>query len=74
MLDGLQVALIDGQIRLVCPNHPIAPLLNGDLAIGVGPAQFSKHCSVDGCQNLAYSATEETLDQEVQELGEEIHG
>jgi hypothetical protein len=74
MLDGLQVAVVAGQIRLICPVHPTASLQNGTLAVGAGPGQFSKHCSVDGCPNLAYSATEETLNQEVQELGQQIHG
>lgn len=74
MLDGLQVAVVAGEIRLICPTHPTDPLLNGELAIGAGPAQFSKHCSFNGCLNLAYSATEETLNQEVQQLGQQAHG
>jgi len=73
MLDGLQVARISGQIRLICPEHPTAPLRNGHLRVGAGPGLFSKHCSIEGCHNLAYSATQETLDQEVQELGQQIH-
>src|SRR6266851_7430530 len=74
VLDGLQIASVAGQIRLICPDHSTVPLRNGNLAVGAGPGQFSKHCSVDGCHNLAYSATEETLNQEVQELGQQIHG
>jgi len=74
MLDGLQVANVGGEIRLICPAHPTANLEEGTIVVGgSGPAQFSKHCSVEGCDNFAYSATEETLEQEVQELGQQIH-
>jgi hypothetical protein len=72
MLDGLRVARVRGEIVLICPAHPNAPLRVGDLAIAGGPNQFSKHCSVDGCNNLAYSATEATLREEVQNLGQQI--
>lgn len=74
MLDGLQVAVVGGQIRLICPAHQAAPLWQGELSIAGAPAQFVKHCSVDYCQNLAYSATEATLDQEVQQLGQQTQG
>ncbi len=67
MLDGLKVAKMDAQIRLICPDHPTAPLENGTTVIG-DVTRFSRHCSVDGCHNLAYASTEEELDQNVQEM------
>lgn len=72
MLDGLRVARVRGEVVLVCPAHPNAPLRGGGLAIAGAPNQFSKHCSVDGCNNLAYSATEETLRKKVQDWGQQI--
>jgi len=72
MLDGLEVRRISGQIRLVCPNHPTASLWRGNLSIAGAPAQFVKHCSEDYCNNLAYAATEQVLDQEVQQLGQQL--
>jgi hypothetical protein len=74
MLDGLQVAVVGGQIRLICPTHQTAVLWKGNLSVAGGPVQFVKHCSVDYCQNLAYSATEAALDQEVLQLGQQAHG
>ena len=73
MLDGLQVAQISGQIRLICPAHPTAPLWVGSLRIGDNAEQFVKHCSIDYCNNLAYAATEAALNEEVQALGQQIH-
>jgi hypothetical protein len=72
MLDGLQVARVGGQIRLICSKHPDAELLIGRSSTAAGPRQFTKSCSVDGCTNIAYSDSEETLDQEVQALGQKI--
>jgi hypothetical protein len=72
MLNGLQVAKIAGQIRLICPAHPDAALLTGLSAAAGRPAQYTKSCSTDGCINLAYSDSEESLNQEIQAEGQKI--
>jgi hypothetical protein len=72
MLDGLTVASVNGNIVLICPAHPNVPLEAGQSAMRGGPPQFTQRCSVDGCLNMAYSANEESLRQEIHELGRRI--